>query len=60
MLNEDQIAILDDELKITCREAYRTDLWSKRGEGGGRGLGWEFGVSRYKLTYRVDKQGPIV
>ena len=29
-----------------------------RGEGGGRGMDWEFGVGRYKLriTFRIDKQ----
>ena len=29
-------------------------------EGQGRGLDWEFGISRCKLIYRVDKQGPTV
>lgn len=57
LLNEDQIAILDDELEITCREAYRTDFWSRRGGGGEGGMGWEFGVEQIQtITYRVDKQ----
>ena len=37
--------------EITCREAHRTDLWSKRGGGRGGGMGWEFGVGRYKLLH---------
>ena len=32
-----------------------------RAGGGRRGLGWEFGISRCKLIFRMDKQqGPPV
>ena len=29
----------------------KTDLWLPRGRGGGRGMDWEFGVSRCKLLH---------
>ena len=32
-----------------------------KGEGVGDGMEWEFGVSRCKLLYRMDKQqGPTI
>ena len=40
-----------------------TDMEKTYGcQGGGArgGLDWEFGVSRCKLLYRMDKQSPIV
>ena len=33
----------------TDPQTQSTDLWLPRGSGGGRGMGWEFGVSRCKL-----------
>ena len=35
----------------TDSETQRTDLWLPRGREGGRGMEWEFGVSRCKLLY---------
>ena len=35
----------------TDSETWRTDLWLPRGEGAGRGMDWEFGVSRCKLLH---------
>ena len=31
---------------------HRTDLWLPKARGGGRGMDWEFVVSRCKLLYR--------
>ena len=40
---------------------HREQLVVAKGEGGGGGKNWEFGISRYKLVYRMDKQqGPTV
>ena len=32
-------------------DTWRTDLWLPRGGRGGRGMDWEFGVSRRKLFH---------
>ena len=35
----------------TDSQTQRTDSWLSRVSGGGRGMEWEFGVSRCKLVY---------
>ena len=35
----------------TASQPWRTDLWLPRGEKGGSGMNWEFGVGRCKLLH---------
>lgn len=51
MLNEDQIAILDDELKLPA-ERHTEQTWGPKEEGEVR-EGWvgSLGLSRYKLLH---------
>ena len=37
----------------TDSQTQRTDLWLPKGRKGGRGMDWEFGVSRCKLLHLV-------
>ena len=37
---------------VTDSHTQRMDLWLPRGRGGGRGVNWELGISRYKPVYR--------
>ena len=39
---------------------YRTDLWLPLGEGCGRGIDWEFGISRYKLVYIGQRSNKVL
>ena len=45
-------------MHIVPIHTYQTTLTLKTVKEGERGSGmdWEFGVSRYKLTFRMDKQ----
>ena len=46
---------------ITRQKQTQNRLVVAKGDGGGGGMDWEFGVHRCKLIYRMDKQqGPIV
>ena len=35
----------------TVSQTQKTDLWFPRAGGGGGGMDWEFGASRYKRLY---------
>ena len=40
-------------------QPYKTNLWLLKGKGGE--INWEFGINRYILLYKIDKQqGPNV
>ena len=47
-MNRNRITDTENGLEVTT------------GEGSGRGLDWEFEISRCKLVYTVGQQGPTV
>ena len=45
-------------MKRKQNHGHREQTGDCQGEGGGRGMDWEFGISRYKLVYveRINKK----